>query len=52
MTTVLFGNCGVGFAPCRPGDRNNLIDILVSVEDIPGTALFEGIKWSWETFPE
>ena len=48
----MFGNCGVGFAPCRPADRKKLIDILVSVEDIPGTALHEGIRWSWETFPE
>ena len=37
VTTVMFGNCGVGFAPCREGDRLALIDILVSVEDIPGT---------------
>lgn len=52
VTTVLFGNCGVGFAPCKPHDRKRLIDILVSVEDIPGTALHEGIKWNWESFPE
>ena len=45
-------NCGIGFAPCRPADRTQLIDILVSVEDIPGTALHEGIRWSWTTFPE
>lgn len=52
VTTVAFGNCGVGFAPVRPGDESKLIDILESVEDIPGTALHEGIKWSWETFPQ
>jgi N-acyl-D-amino-acid deacylase len=52
VTTVMFGNCGIGFAPCRSTDRQQLIDILVSVEDIPGTALHEGIQWSWTTFPE
>ena len=52
VTTVLFGNCGVGFAPCRAGDREKLIEILEGVEDIPGSALHEGIQWSWETFEE
>ncbi len=52
VTTVLFGNCGVGFAPCREDDKDRLIDFLESVEDIPGIAMHEGIKWTWETFPE
>ena len=52
VTTLMFGNCGIGFAPCRPLDRTQLIDILVSVEDIPGTALHAGIRWDWTTFPE
>jgi N-acyl-D-amino-acid deacylase len=51
-TTVVFGNCGVGFAPCRPDDRAWLIQTMEGVEDIPGTALSEGIQWEWETFPE
>jgi len=52
VTTVVMGNCGVGFAPVRPGEEENLIEIMESVEDIPGTALSEGIEWKWETFPE
>lgn len=52
VTTTVFGNCGVGFAPARPADRNALIDLMEGVEDIPGSALAEGIKWTWETFPE
>lgn len=52
VTTVVFGNCGVGFAPCRPEDRDWLINVMEGVEDIPGAALHEGIKWDWETFPE
>ena len=52
VTTVCFGNCGVGFSPCRKEDRQTLIDILEGVENIPGTALAEGMKWRWETFPE
>lgn len=51
-TTVVMGNCGVGFAPCRPQDRAWLIDVMEGVEDIPGSALTEGIQWDWETFPE
>mgnify|MGYP002827028947 CR=1 FL=1 len=43
---------GVGFAPCRPDDREKLIGLLEGVEDIPGTALHEGMEWAWETFPE
>jgi N-acyl-D-aspartate/D-glutamate deacylase len=46
------GNCGVGFAPVVPGFRDKLINIMEGVEDIPGTALTEGITWEWETFPE
>ena len=52
VTTVVMGNCGVGFAPVRPAFRERLINIMEGVEDIPGTALTEGITWEWETFPE
>jgi N-acyl-D-aspartate/D-glutamate deacylase len=52
VTTAVLGNCGVGFAPCRAGDRDQLIKLMEGVEDIPGTALHEGIQWDWETFPE
>ncbi len=52
VTTVVIGNCGVGFAPVKPGDENFLIQLMEGVEDIPGTALHEGIDWEWETFPE
>ena len=52
VTTVVMGNCGVGFAPVRPGTENELISLMESVEDIPGTALYEGIPWGWETFAE
>ena len=52
VTTVVMGNCGVGFAPVRPGDENFLIQLMEGVEDIPGSALHEGIQWGWETFPE
>ena len=52
VTTVVMGNCGVGFAPVKPGDENFLIQLMEGVEDIPGTALHEGIDWDWETFPE
>ena len=51
VTTILFGNCGVGFAPVRPEHRNELIDLMEAVEDIPGTALSEGLNWEWESFP-
>ena len=51
-TTVVMGNCGVGFAPVRRGAENFLIELMEGVEDIPGTALHEGIDWQWETFPE
>lgn len=52
VTTIVTGNCGVGFAPCRPDQRDWLIGLMEGVEDIPGTALHEGIEWDWETFPE
>jgi len=51
VTTVIMGNCGVGFAPVRPSDHQFLIDLMEGVEDIPGTALAEGIDWAWERFP-
>lgn len=52
VTTVAFGNCGVGFAPVRPSQRETLIHVMEGVEDIPGTALHEGLTWDWETYPE
>ena len=52
VTTVVMGNCGVGFSPCKPEERNWLISLMEGVEDIPGTALHEGINWQWESFPE
>ena len=52
VTTAIFGNCGVGFAPVAPQDRQRLVELMEGVEDIPGTALYEGIKWDWESFPE
>ncbi|MEM7080320.1 MAG: amidohydrolase family protein, partial [Pseudomonadota bacterium] len=51
-TTVVMGNCGVGFAPCRPADREVLVQLMEGVEEIPGSALVEGIPWTWESFPE
>jgi N-acyl-D-aspartate/D-glutamate deacylase len=52
VTTVVMGNCGVGFAPAAPDRHDWLIGLMEGVEDIPGTALAEGMKWNWETFPE
>jgi N-acyl-D-aspartate/D-glutamate deacylase len=52
VTTVVMGNCGVGFAPVAPDRREWLIGLMEGVEDIPGTALAEGLRWGWETFPE
>lgn len=52
VTTVVMGNCGVGFAPAKPDRHDWLIGLMEGVEDIPGTALAEGMKWDWETFPE
>ena len=51
VTTVVMGNCGVGFAPVKPQQRDWLISLMEGVEDIPGTALSEGIDWQWEIFP-
>ncbi len=52
VTTIVMGNCGVGFAPADPARRDWLIQLMEGVEDIPGTALVEGMTWNWETFPE
>ncbi len=52
VTTVVMGNCGVGFAPVRLADRDRLIELMEGVEDIPGAALHEGLDWAWESFPE
>jgi N-acyl-D-aspartate/D-glutamate deacylase len=52
VTTIAMGNCGVGFAPAHPDKHAWLIGLLEGVEDIPGTALAEGLTWDWQTFPE
>jgi N-acyl-D-amino-acid deacylase len=52
VTTVMMGNCGVGFAPVRPTEHQALIELMEGVEDIPGAALAEGLTWGWESFPE
>lgn len=52
VTSIVVGNCGVGFAPVSPGREQWLIELLEGVEDIPGTALAEGMTWGWESFPE
>ena len=52
VTTVVMGSCGVGFAPARPKEREFMIRVMEGVEEIPGAALAEGMKWDWETFPE
>ena len=52
VTTVVMGNCGVGFAPCRSEDHDVLVRVMEGVEDIPGIVMAEGLDWSWETFPE
>jgi N-acyl-D-amino-acid deacylase len=52
VTTAILGNCGIGFAPARPDGHEWLIELMEGVEDIPGTALAEGIQWDWESFPE
>ncbi len=52
VTTVVMGNCGVGFAPVRPGEEDFLIALMEGVEDIPGAALADGIEWTWESFPD
>lgn len=52
VTTAVMGNCGVGFAPCRPDDHETLVDLMAGVEDIPGVVMTDGLPWTWETFPE
>jgi N-acyl-D-amino-acid deacylase len=52
VTTILFGNCGVGFAPVRPEHQSSLIGLMEAVEEIPGITLSEGLKWDWESFPQ
>ncbi|MES2895850.1 MAG: amidohydrolase family protein [Pseudomonadota bacterium] len=52
VTTVVMGNCGVGFAPCRPEDHDRLIRLMEGVEDIPFPVLTEGLPWNWESFPD
>ncbi|MDG2307073.1 MAG: amidohydrolase family protein [Candidatus Binatia bacterium] len=52
VTTVVTGNCGVGFAPCRPNDHDLLVKLMEGVEDIPAVVLAEGLDWSWESFGE
>jgi N-acyl-D-aspartate/D-glutamate deacylase len=52
VTTVVMGNCGVGFAPVRPTDHELLVELMEGVEDIPGAVLQEGVPWAWESFPE
>ena len=52
VTTVVMGNCGVGFAPCRPTDHDRLIQLMEGVEDIPFPVLTEGLPWNWESYPE
>jgi N-acyl-D-aspartate/D-glutamate deacylase len=52
VTTVIMGNCGVGFAPCRPRDRGRLVELMEGVEDIPEIVLTAGVPWTWESFPE
>lgn len=52
VTTVLMGNCGVGFAPCKPEQRDMLVAVMEGVEDVPEIVMTEGLPWNWETFPE
>lgn len=52
VTTAVMGNCGVGFAPCRPEDHDTLVRLMEGVEDIPGVVLTEGLSWNWESFPD
>ncbi len=52
VTTVMFGNCGVGFAPVRPEHRGALMDLMEGVEEIPGVVLADGLDWDWESFPD
>jgi N-acyl-D-aspartate/D-glutamate deacylase len=50
VTSIMMGNCGVGFAPLRPGQADRLVKLMEGVEEIPGTVLYEGLDWKWETF--
>ncbi|SCW69868.1 N-acyl-D-aspartate/D-glutamate deacylase [Sphingobium faniae] len=52
VTTIVTGNCGVGFAPCRPQDHDALVELMAGVEDIPEVVMADGLSWDWETFPE
>ena len=52
VTTAVIGNCGVGFAPCKPADREKLVELMEGVEDIPGAVMHEGLQWEWESFPQ
>ena len=52
VTTAVMGNCGVGFAPCKPEDRERLVELMEGVEDIPGAVMHEGLTWEWESFGE
>src|SRR5205814_10581148 len=52
VTTAGMVNCGVGFAPCKPADREKLIELMEGVEDIPGPVMHEGLNWQWESFAE
>ncbi|MEM7748938.1 MAG: amidohydrolase family protein [Pseudomonadota bacterium] len=52
VTSAIVGNCGVGFAPCKPQDREKLVELMEGVEDIPGPVMHEGLTWQWETFEE
>ncbi len=52
VTSVVMGNCGVGFAPCKPDQRDMLVKLMEGVEDVPEVVMTEGIPWNWETFPE
>ena len=52
VTSVVMGNCGVGFAPCRPADHDRLIRLMEGVEDIPFPVLTKGLAWNWESFPD
>ena len=52
ITTALMGNCGVTFAPCKPGDRQFLAEMMETVEDIPREVILEGLPWNWNTYGE
>ena len=52
VTPAVMGNCGVGFAPCKPEDRPMLVELMEAIEDIPGPVLDAGLPWNWRSFPE